>query len=154
VKTIKQIADEIGTTKQAVQKRISREPLCTSIQPYIWTENGTKYIDETGEDLIKQVYEKTVPTDKTMDKSIDNNHGEDNILYQILKAELEAKNEQLAEKDRQIERLTDTVKAQAQSINADRHNELAGTLQMQLMDGEAIKPISRWKRAWMAWKGE
>jgi len=154
MKTIKQIADEIGTTKQAVQKRISREPLCTSIQPYIRTENGTKYIDETGEDLIKQAYGKTVSTDKTIDKSIDNNHGEDNTLYQILKAELEAKNEQLAEKDRQIERLTDTVKAQAQSINADRHNELAGTLQMQLTDSETIKPISRWKRAWTAWKGE
>ena len=57
-------------------------------------------------------------------------------------------------KDEQIAKLTDTIKAQAQSINADRHNELAGTLQMQLTDGEIDKPMNRWKRVWMAWKGE
>jgi len=57
-------------------------------------------------------------------------------------------------KDEQIAKLTDTIKAHAQSINADRHNELAGTLQMQLTDGEIDNPMSRWKRTWLARKGE
>ena len=48
MKTIKQIAEEIGVSKQAVQKRIAREPLCTHLCPHIQTENGTKYIDDTG----------------------------------------------------------------------------------------------------------
>ena len=30
-KTIKQIAYEMGVTKQAVQKRLSREPLCSGV---------------------------------------------------------------------------------------------------------------------------
>ena len=76
------------------------------------------------------------------------------VIVSVLQEQLRGKDEQLAEKDKQIERLTDTIKAQAQSINADRYNELAGTLQMQLTDGETDKPMSRWKRAWTAWKGE
>lgn len=56
-KTIKQIADELGVTKQAVQKRLSREPLCTSVQPYISTVGSTKYIDGDGENLIKSAFQ-------------------------------------------------------------------------------------------------
>lgn len=39
---------------------------------------------------------------------------------------------QLAARDKQLADLTDAVKSQAQSINADRHNTLAGTLQPML----------------------
>jgi len=119
LKTIKQIADEIGVTKQAVQKRISREPLYTSIQPCLQTKGGTKYIDEIGENLIKQAFKKILPTTVSIDNtdmSIDKNHGEDNTFCQILKAELDAKNKQLAEKDKQlaeqakqIDRLTSVI---------------------------------------------
>jgi len=61
--------------------------------------------------------------------------------------------EQLRVKDEQIAKLTDTIKAQAQSINVDRYNKLAGTLQMQLTDNEIAKPKSRWQRLKSAWKG-
>ena len=56
-KTIKQIADELGVTKQAVQKRLSREPLYTSIQPYISTVGTTKYIEAAGEAMIKSEFQ-------------------------------------------------------------------------------------------------
>ena len=56
-----------------------------------------------------------------------------------LKLQLEVKDNQLAEKDKQIGELTATVKAQAESINADRHNQLAETLidGKQLIEGRA-----------------
>ena len=53
MKTIKQIADEIGTTKQALQKRMSRDPLHTNLIPHISIKGTTKYIDANGETLIK-----------------------------------------------------------------------------------------------------
>jgi len=42
--------------------------------------------------------------------------------------------------DRQIEKLTDVIKAQAESISVDRKNELAGTLidgQQKFIESEA-----------------
>ena len=55
-KTIRQIAEELGVSKQAVQKRMSRKPLCTSIQMYISTVHGVKYIDDVGETIIKMAF--------------------------------------------------------------------------------------------------
>jgi uncharacterized membrane-anchored protein len=59
VKTIKQIADEIGVSRQAIQKRMLKEPLNTKLRPYMQIKNGTKYVDETGENIIKSAYDKT-----------------------------------------------------------------------------------------------
>lgn len=48
-KTIKQLAEELGVSKQAIQKRLTREPLRSSVAPYISTVGGTKYIEVVGE---------------------------------------------------------------------------------------------------------
>lgn len=56
MKTIKQIADEIGVSKQAVQKRISREPLHSRVYASIDRIDGVLYIASTGEMLIKQAF--------------------------------------------------------------------------------------------------
>ncbi len=50
------------------------------------------------------------------------------ITIDTLQEQLLAKDKQLEEKDKQISELTATIKIQAESINADRHNELATTL--------------------------
>ena len=76
MKTIKQIADELGVSKQAIQKRIKREPLYTSLKPYIATIDGTLYIDTDGENIIKNAYNNgekiqvadNVPTNLTTPK--------------------------------------------------------------------------------------
>ena len=52
-KTIKQIADEIGVSKQTVYKRYKGK-LYTVCAPYAHTEQGVLYIEEQGETLIKQ----------------------------------------------------------------------------------------------------
>jgi len=56
MKTIKQIADEIGTTKSAMQKRLARDPLNEVLITHITSIQNTKYIDSTGEELIKKAF--------------------------------------------------------------------------------------------------
>ena len=57
-KTVKQIADELGVSKQAVhQKRKSKE-LSTALQPFTSTVDGVVYISVDGENLIKQAFLK------------------------------------------------------------------------------------------------
>ena len=57
-KTIKQIADEIGVTKQAVYKRFKGK-LNTACAPYAHTEDGILYLDEMGEQIIKNDFANT-----------------------------------------------------------------------------------------------
>jgi len=52
MKTIKQIADEIGISKQAVYKRFKGK-LYAEVYPYIHTKNNVIYILEYGENIIK-----------------------------------------------------------------------------------------------------
>lgn len=150
-KTIKEIAEEIGVSKQAVQKRISREPLYTSIQPYISTVGGTKYIAYIGENLIKSTFSENDRQPVTDNQPTTLYIPVDSDVYSVLKEtidtlklQLEVKDNQLAEKDKQIGELTATVKAQAESINADRHNQLAETLidGKQLIEGRS-EPIEQ-----------
>lgn len=53
-------------------------------------------------------------------------------LINALKEQVKTLESQLSVKDTQILQLTETIKAQAQSINADRHNELAQSSQKLL----------------------
>ena len=57
MKTIRQIADEIGVSKQTVYKRYKGK-LHTVCAPYAHTEQGVLYIEEQGETLIKQDFLK------------------------------------------------------------------------------------------------
>ena len=56
MKTIRQIADEIGVSKQAVFKKIKREPLSTSLQGFTATVDGRLMVEVDGEKLIKQAF--------------------------------------------------------------------------------------------------
>ena len=72
-KTIKQLAEELGVSKQAIQKRLTREPLRSSVAPYISTVGGTKYIEVVGENLIKSAFQRAsldaAPIDTGIDKT-------------------------------------------------------------------------------------
>ena len=64
MKTIRQIADELGVSKQAVYKRFKGK-LHTVCAPYAHTEQGVLYLDEQGETLIKQdFYRMTAPLER------------------------------------------------------------------------------------------
>lgn len=62
MKTIREIADEIGVSKQAVFKKIKREPLSTSLQGLTSTVDGRLTVSVDGEKLIKQAFSQDVPS--------------------------------------------------------------------------------------------
>lgn len=70
-KTIKQLAEDLGVSKQAIQKRLTREPLRSSVAPYISTVGGTKYIEVVGENLIKSAFQRTDLDAASIDAGID-----------------------------------------------------------------------------------
>jgi len=105
MKTIKQIADEIGVSKQAVYKRV-KGSLHTVVAPYTHTVDGTVYISEQGEILIIQAFSKT-DTYKDTHTEVHNGaythtHTNDNEVS-FLREQNKTILEQLATKDKQLE---------------------------------------------------
>lgn len=154
-KTIKQLADEIGVTKQAVQKRISREPLYTDLQPYVYTQNKTKYIIEYGESLIKQAFNFDT-IDKPTTLSIDKNKNVHSDVYTILQKTIDTLQGQLEQKDKQIESLQEQLKIKDRQIeNANMSLQASQTLQaknIQLLttlsdDKEQLNEIKKKKKS-------
>lgn len=130
-KTIKQIAEELGVSKQAVHQKRKNRLLSTALQPFTSTVDGIVYITVDGETLIKQAFSDTER------KHVDVNEPTtvDGSVYRVLQTTIDTLQEQLAVKDklidsqsRQIDELTVAVRVQAESIGADRKNELAVTL--------------------------
>lgn len=155
MKTIRQIADEIGVSKQAVFKKIKREPLSTSLQGLTTTVDGRLMVEVDGEKLIKQAFSEIAPstTDNQLtvvDGLVDGastpnaeKTAEVDGVISVLQATIDTLQGQLEVKDRQIEqqaqtitRLTDALAA-AQQTAAAAQALHAGTIQQQLITGEA-----------------
>lgn len=155
MKTIRQIADEIGVSKQAVFKKIKREPLSTSLQGFTTTVDGRLMVSVDGEKLIKQAFSDVAPstTDDQLTGAVDGwvdgastqnaekTAAVDGVIS-VLQATIDTLQGQLEVKDRQIEqqaqtitRLTDALAA-AQQTAAAAQALHAGTIQ-QLLTGEA-----------------
>lgn len=56
IKTIREIADEIGVSKQAVFKKINRQPLSTELMGLTATVGGRLMVSVDGERLIKRAF--------------------------------------------------------------------------------------------------
>ena len=134
MKTIRQIADEIGVSKTAVSKQIANLGLRSGLR-----KNGNQFaIDEHQETLIKQAFSEKSQTEienQSQTKTQTENH-EVGDLVCVLQATIDTLQGQLEVKDRQIEqqaqtitRLTDALAA-AQALHA-------GTIQQQLLTEEA-----------------
>ena len=155
MKTIRQIADEIGVSKQAVFKKIKREPLSTSLQGLTATVDGRLMVEVDGEKLIKQAFSEIAPstTDNRLTGAVDGlvdapstKNDEKTVavdgVISVLQATIDTLQGQLEMKDRQIEqqaqtitRLTDALAA-AQQTAAAAQALHAGTIQQQLLTGE------------------
>ena len=144
MKTIRQIADEIGVSKTAVNKQIANLGLRSGLR-----KNGNQFaIDEHQEALIKQAFSEKSQTEienqtqtKSQTKSQTENH-EVSDLVCVLQATIDTLQGQLEVKDRQIEqqaqtitRLTDALAAAQQTAVAAQALH-AGTIQQQLVAGE------------------
>jgi len=139
VKTIKQIADEIGVSKQAIFYRMKRPPLSNTLRSLTTKLDGILMVSFDGEKLIKQAFsENTVKDfgdkepskengafDGSLDGSLD---GEivrllqDNVA--LLQEQLRVKDGQLAEKDKLLAAALEALRAE-QLLHADSKKILA-----------------------------
>ena len=129
MKTIKQIADEIGVSKQAVFYRIKRPPLSNTLQSLTTKLDGVLMVDFDGEILIKQAFsENTVKDFGDKEPSKENGYfdgsfdGEIIRLLQnnvaLLQEQLRVKDGQLAEKDKLLAAAHEALRAE-QLLHAD-----------------------------------
>jgi hypothetical protein len=123
MKTIRQIADEIGVSKQAVFKKIKREPLSTSLQGLTATVDGRLMVEVDGEKLIKQAFSEITPT------TIDNQ------LTGAVDGLVDVKDRQIEQQAQTITRLTDALAAAQETVAAAQVLH-AGTIQQQLITCE------------------
>lgn len=127
-KTIKQIAEELGVSKTAIYKKIDNLGLRSSLRKIA----NQFTVDKTQEKLIIQAFLEKQSQTKIANQVYENDNQSQTSLQLIsmLQKELDIKN-------KQIEDLTATVKSLSQSINADRHGELAKFIEGKLIDGGA-----------------
>lgn len=108
-KTIRQIAENIGVTKQAVWQKIKRDKqLYDSLQQFMETKNGTVYISPEGENIINSIYFNDINANKHSNDSNDLSVSE---LSSTLVNTINTLKEQLENKDNQISELTNMLKS-------------------------------------------
>ena len=130
MKTIRQIADEIGVSKTAVNKQIANLGLRSGLR-----KNGNQFaIDEHQEALIKEAFSEKSQTE--IENQTQTEIHEVSDLVCVLQATIDTLQGQLEVKDRQIEKLTEALVA-AQQTAAAAQALHAGTIQQQLLTGEA-----------------
>jgi len=140
MKTIKQIADEIGVSKQAVFYRIRKEPLSNKLDGLISKENGVLMISLDGENFIKEAFNiknEYIFVDKETPNKYQNENSFDGVLM-VLKEQLEVKDNQLEVANATIRELTSTIEVISKSL-ANSQALHAGTMQKQLQESETEK---------------
>ena len=140
MKTIRQIADEIGVSKTAVNKQIANLGLRSGLR-----KNGNQFaIDEHQEALIKQAFSEKSQTEienQSQTKTQTENH-EVGDLVCVLQATIDTLQGQLEVKDRQIEQTAQTITRLTAALAAAQQTAVAaqalhaGTIQQQLVAGE------------------
>ena len=121
--TIKQIADEVGVSKTAVQKKIANLGLQKKL-----VKNGNKFlIDEnTAKQVISAFKENNVNKNNNNEFANQNNNELLKVI-EILQTELESKNRQIEDLTKALEHTTESLQA-SQALHA-------GTMQKQLSEG-------------------
>lgn len=159
MKTIRELAEELGLSKTAIRNYMDEDFRAK------YTEKDCKGVITISPDGCKLIAELSGKQCKEAESSA-NNFAEttanpENVtiprsVLTMLEEQLRQKDEQLRMKDQQIADLTEAVKSQAQSINAARHNELAGTMKQMLPDGTVAEEVGK-KTGFFGWfkkKGE
>jgi len=144
MKTIKQIADEIGVSKQAVRDKIAKLSLQSTLR-----KNGNHFaIDEKQEAAIKQAFEEKSQSEidnqstSETQSTLRFENSQTDRLIDMLQAELNMKNKQIDELNARL--------AEAHAIINREQILHSGTMQQQLIglteDIEPQKKISWFKR--------
>ena len=160
-KTIKQIADEIGVSKQTVYKRYKGK-LYTVCAPYAHTEQGVLYIEEQGETLIKQDFlqkECSIGAHTERSNGAVLEQSENAGVVAVLQTTIDTLQGQLAIKDKQIEALNARLSEVSSALVAAQQTAQAaqalhaGTIQQQLTSGEDQREedeVKAKKQSWLS----
>ena len=122
MKTIKQIADEIGVSKTAVRKKLTDEVKTKFAE----TVSGVIFISPEGESLIKQSFEHISPQTKFAEVSANQFpqvSGEVSALISMLERELKSK-------EAEIERLHKVIDQEQQLRLAEKQMHLLAAAPM------------------------
>ena len=125
MKTIKQIADEIGIGKQRVYRYIKNHHISEAHH-----DVGVMCFDEAVEMSVKSHFLRNAVSGEAhheAHQSVSSDTVFDTVIS-MLKQELEAKNKLIDEQQQIIKDLNITIRIQAESINAANKNELAETI--------------------------
>jgi len=137
MKTIKQIADELGVSKTAVRNKMTSEVQTKFAQ----TICGVIYILPEGEALIKQAFERSQPQTKFAEVSANqfaevcSNFA---VVLETLREQLVVKDKQLAEKDRQLAEMAIAFKTATENLQAAQVLH-AGTMQDKFLPSAGSK---------------
>jgi len=166
MKTMKQLADEIGVDKQRVYRYIRKNNIAEACQ-----DAGVMLYDETAETLIKEHFLKETASDdvnQAIPDPLQSTISE--TLIDMLKLELEFKNRQITDQQRSIQEQQRSIQ-DLTAIIATKDNQIlelttslnaaqalhAGTIQKQLTDSQPVaneeKPTEgKRRRWWQFWK--
>ena len=171
-KTVREIAEEIGVSKQAVFKKINRQPLSTKLEGLTSTVDGRLMVSVDGEVDGSEIEnanknQELMTTDKVHEDDSDDKSEVIFLRKQIeqmndqlsrrdtiidsLNKELEKEREHNREKDRQLmdtlTKLAETQSALAVGQSAEKQKALAETLiegQQKMDDGEPrVEPAKK-----------
>lgn len=142
MKTIKQIADEVGVDKQKVYRYIKKNQIKEVHQKYIneaLQKNGVKYYDETVEILIKQAFCEDSASNEVHRETYQNHINE--AVFDALLKRFETVEKELEDKNNQIEYLHKLL---------DQEQQLRMVTEQKLQLIEQQEETTEDKKAW--WK--
>jgi len=118
MKTIKQIADELGVSKQAVHKKIKRQPLADRLSTHLSTVDGVIYVVDAGVDMIIQAFKASTVNQLTPHLVDDNTPStEVDSSVDALLSLLQEQQRTIAEQQQAINRLTDHNKMLLETVS-------------------------------------
>ena len=151
MKTIAQIAEEIGVSKQAVHHKIKQEPLSTDLRQFTSIDGNTLTVDENGEELIKASFaglkeKSSVSTIKdklinTLEQQVDMLKSQNAELLKQLNAE----REQSQKQSDKIAEQSDKIIALAENLSRLNENSQILLAQQKI---ESLPPVSDKVNLW------
>ena len=136
-KTMKEIADELGVEKQKVYRYIKQHRI-SEVHHEAHQRSGAKYYDEAAETLIKQGFSSQTASSEAHHEVLQNriNEAANEAVIDMLRKELEIKNEQIRELNARLAEVSSALVAAQQTAQAAQALH-AGTLQQHLTSGDA-----------------
>lgn len=140
MKTIAQLAKELGVSKTAIRNKIANLGLQTSLQ-----KNGNQFaIDLEQETLIINAFNQNSQTKNENQSQTETETVSDSVsvLISILQTELEIKNKQIDDLNARLAEMTAALRAAQETANLEQALH-AGTIKKQLQKAEQDPPTPK-----------